>query len=145
MKKPSVSVIVMFSAVLTILFSAFTNFSSNPPQAQNPDKGIGPFQNVTLAPLDKEKAKKGMAVFNAKCMVCHDLDANKVGPPIRNSVKTYTPEFIMNMIVNPTEMQKSNATTKELLKKYNNVPMTDQKISKEEALIIFEYLRSVVK
>ena len=115
------------------------------PQGVAADKGTGPFQNVTLAPPDKDKIKTGLSVFTNKCLLCHELDANKVGPPLRNATKTYSPEFILNMIVNPVEMQKSNATVKELFKKYNNVPMPDQKISQQDALAIYEYLRSVVK
>jgi cytochrome c len=114
-------------------------------QSQNKDKGIGPFQNVTLQPVDKGKAKTGLSVFTSKCTLCHELDINKVGPPLRNVIKNYSPEFILNMIVNPLEMQKNNATVKELLKKYNNVPMPDQKISEQDALNILEYLRSVAK
>ena len=115
------------------------------PQAQNSDKGIGPYQNVALKPIDKEKVKSGLAIFTSKCALCHELDIKKVGPPIRNAVKDYTPEFILNMIVNPTEMQKNNTTVKDLLKKYNFVPMPDQKIPQQDALAILEYLRSIVK
>jgi cytochrome c len=116
-----------------------------PQQNLNKDKGIGPFKSVTLQPVDKAKAKSGLSVFTSKCILCHELDINKVGPPLRNVVKTYSPEFILNMIVNPLEMQKNNATVKELLKKYNNVPMPDQKISEQDALNILDYLRSVAK
>jgi cytochrome c len=114
-------------------------------QKPGTDKGVGPFQNVTLAPVDKEKARSGMSLFTNKCAVCHELDIIKIGPPLRNSVKTYSPEFILNMIVNPVEMQKSNATVKELMKKYKNVPMLDLKTTQQEALKILEYLRSVSK
>ncbi len=115
------------------------------PWQQEKDKGIGPFQDVKLSPLNPDKVKKGMALFNTKCIICHELDVKKLGPPIRNTTKVYTPEFILNMIVNPLEMEKSNETIKALLKQYNNLPMIDQKITQDEALQIFDYLRSVAK
>jgi cytochrome c len=115
------------------------------PQGINPDKGIGPFKSVTLAPVDKAKVKTGQSVFTAKCSLCHELDIKKVGPPLRNVTKDYHPEFILNMIVNPLGMQKDDEVVKGLVKQYNNIPMPDQKISHEDALAILDYLRSVAK
>jgi cytochrome c551/c552 len=86
-----------------------------------------------------------MTIFNSKCILCHELDTKKVGPPLRNIVKDYTPEFILNMMANPLEMQKSDPIVKNLLKQFNNVPMPDQKISQQDALNILDYLRSIVK
>ena len=131
-------------SALTAIIITFGNLSS---RAQEPtkDKGIGPFKTVTLGPVDKDKVKKGQAAFNNKCTACHDLDKKKLAPTLRNITKTREPEFILNQIVNPTEMQKSDPIAKEQLKKYNNLPMTDLKISKIEALDILDYLRSVAK
>ena len=42
-------------------------------------------------------------------------------------------------------MQKSDAKIKALLKKYNNVPMTDQKLTQPEALSLYDFLRSSAK
>jgi len=152
MKKVSITLVVILIAAGFLQLSGnhmplankFNNDNSAPQNLLN-DKGIGPFKNVTLAPIDKEKVKTGMSIYNNKCALCHELDINKIGPPLRNAVKTYSPEFILNMIVNPLEMQKSNESVKALLKKYNNVPMVDQKITQQDALNILEYLRSVVK
>ena len=151
MRTTIISVSVFMIAILCIvLFSNLVTSgnclnSQGPPQNIINDNGIGPFTKVNLAPIDPVKVKKGLAIFTAKCNLCHELDVNKVGPPIRNAVKTYKPEFILNMIVNPLEMQKSNVTVQGLLKKYNNVPMPDQKIAQEDALAILDYLRSIVK
>jgi cytochrome c len=149
--KKSITITVLILAAIFLNLSGYHSTSGNSlsrivyPQSAGADKGIGPFQNVTLAPIDKEKVKTGLSIFNNKCLLCHELDNIKIGPPLRNVAKDNSPEFVLNMIVNPLEMQKSNNTVKELMKKYNNVPMPDQKISQEDALTIFEYLRSVVK
>lgn len=151
MKKILISLAVVFGAFY-FLQSAGKGASSldkltgyAPQQKMNPDKGIGPFKNVTLEPVDKAKARTGMIVFTNKCALCHELDVKKVGPPLRQITKTAEPEFILNMIVNPLEMQKNDATVKELMRKYNNVPMLDQQISHPDALAILDYLRSVAK
>lgn len=147
---------ILIPTVIIILVLAFVQFFNQQtsgnifngignPQSMSKDKGIGPFQNVTMAPIDKNKVKTGMAIFNAKCILCHELDTKKVGPPLRNILKDYTPEFILNMMVNPQEMQKSDPVVKDLLKQFNNIPMPDQKISQQDALSILDYLRSVVK
>ena len=114
-------------------------------QATTGDKGVGPFKDVKLEPVDKIKARKGLGIFMDKCFLCHELDNKKLAPPLRNITKEDTPEFILNMIVNPAEMQKVNPKIKEQMKKYNNLPMLDQQISQPDALNILEYLRSVAK
>lgn len=135
--------IVIISALTSIIIT-FGNITSRA-QEKAKDKGIGPFKTVTLGPIDKDKVKKGQASYNSKCTVCHDLDKKKLAPTLRNITKIREPEFILNQIVNPTEMQKSDPIAKEQLKKYNNLPMTDLKISQAEALYILDYLRSVAK
>jgi len=114
-------------------------------QVPGGDKGIGPFQNVPLGAIDNARVKKGLTIFISKCMVCHELDKVKIGPPLREITKQRTPEFILNMIVNPVEMQKSNPEIKKQFIKYHNIPMTDLQISKEDAKNILDYLRSIAK
>ena len=78
-------------------------------------------------------------------MICHDLDQPKIGPTLRNVTKARSPEFIMNMLVNTVQMQKEDATIKELIKKYNNIIMTPPMLNQEQARSVLEYLRSVAK
>ena len=120
-----------------------TNYTE--PQVKEGDKGIGPFKSIKLGPIDQVKAKKGENLFMQKCMLCHELDNKKIGPPLRNVTKQETPEFILNMIVNPAEMEQKDEKIKELMTQYHDVPMVDQQISNQDALDILEYLRSVAK
>ena len=64
-------------------------------------RGIGPVTKVELGPLDPTMAEKGRAIFEQKCAACHHLDERFVGPAIRGVTKRRTPEWIMNMILNP--------------------------------------------
>ena len=101
-------------------------------------------KEVPLGPVDKTMAAKGKTLFNSKCMICHDLKQDKIGPALGNITKIRTPEFIMNLLLNTDQMQKEDHVIKELIKKYR-VLMTPPNISKEQARAIVEYLRSVAK
>jgi cytochrome c len=148
-KIASFTVIFLLSVTSLFINSYGTNFFSktNDPEFQDAqaDKGVGPFKDVKLGPVDQMKARKGLTIFMQKCFLCHELDNKKLGPPLRNITKQETPEFILNMIVNPTGMQKENDKIKARMKEFNNLPMTDQQVSQQDALNILDYLRSVAK
>ena len=112
---------------------------------QNKDQGVGPVKNVELGPINKKMVDDGKKIYTAKCLVCHEMDQKKVGPPLRNVTKERTPEYIMNLLLNSAQMQKENHIVKELLKKYNNVPMPDPALNQAQARSVLEYLRSVTK
>lgn len=103
--------------------------------------GIGPIkEELKLAPINSALAKNGEKTFETKCFSCHRLDDRYVGPPLRDVTKRRTPEFIINMILNPDEMTKRHPETKKLLAEYMT-PMTFQNVSRDEALSILEYFR----
>jgi len=54
-----------------------------------------------------------------------------------------SPEWVMNMLLNPAEMLKQDPIAKALLEEYNNVMMLNQNLSQEEARSISEYLRTL--
>jgi cytochrome c len=105
------------------------------------DKGVGPITEIKLDPTDPKLAKQGQTLFNANCSACHTLDAKKTGPPLRHITLDHAPEFIMNMILNPVEMQKKNHEIMGLVEDYG-VLMSDLHLKKEQARAILEYLRS---
>ena len=49
----------------------------------------------------------------------------------------------MNMLLNPTEMLEKDPIAKALLEEYNNMIMTNQNLSEQEAREIAEYLRTL--
>ncbi len=113
-------------------------------QQEKKDYGIGPIKEVKLGPVDVKMAQKGHDLFNNKCLLCHDLDQKKIGPPIRNITKTRTPEYIMNLLLNTVQMQKEDPVVKDLITIYK-VPMTPPDFTPEQARSVLEYLRSVTK
>jgi len=124
---------------------AFIGLGSSLMLQPEKDKGIGPVKDVELGPLNKKMADDGKVFYLSKCVVCHDLDQKKIGPPIRNITTIRTPEYIMNLLVNTVQMQKEDAFVKDLIKKYNNLPMTSPGLNQTQARDVVEYLRSVVK
>ncbi|MDP4292153.1 MAG: cytochrome c [Bacteroidota bacterium] len=135
--------IILCMLAMIIMIGAGTIFQQSRPQ--NEDPGIGPVKNVALGAIDHKMVTDGKKLFTAKCLLCHDLDTKKTGPPLRNITKERKPEYIMNLLVNSVEMQKQDPYVKDLLKKYNNVIMPDPAINQAQARTILEYLRSVAK
>ena len=106
------------------------------------NKGIGPVDHVDLGPVDEAMAAEGKALFEGNCSACHQLEDRYVGPPLKEITARRSPEWIMNMIMNPTEMLEKDPIAKALLAEYL-APMANQNISREDARKILEYFRSV--
>ncbi|MCX8106422.1 MAG: cytochrome c [Ignavibacterium album] len=109
------------------------------------ENGIGPVkQKLELGQIDPKLVKKGEEIFNTKCVACHKLDERYVGPAQRDVIKRRTPEFIMNMMLNPQEMQEKHPVVKKLLAEYMT-QMTNQNLSFDDARALLEYFREVGK
>jgi len=136
---------IIYSSLAIIFFvsAGFTLLQQTNPQNQDP--GVGPVKNVVTGPIDDKMVADGKKIYLAKCVVCHELDTKKIGPPLRNITKERMPEYIMNLLVNAVQMQKQDQFVKDLIKKYNNIAMPDPAISQIQARTVLEYLRSVAK
>ena len=88
---------------------------------------------------------EGKGIFNEKCVLCHELDQLKIGPPLRNITKDRAPEYIMNLLLNTAGMQKDDPSVRALIKKYNNIVMISPELNEAKARSVLEYLRSVAK
>ena len=108
------------------------------------DRGIGPVKNVKLGPIDPKLVKEGKNLYSSKCMICHDLNQRKVGPPLGEVTKTRTPEFVMNLLLNTVNMENEDPVMKDLISQYH-IPMTSPGVSQQQARAILEYLRSAAK
>lgn len=113
---------------------------SGQPEAASAN-GVGPVQKVTLGALDEGLAAKGEKIFSGTCAACHKLDQRYVGPALAGVTARRTPEWIMNMVMNPAEMTQKDPVAKALLAEY----MTQMSVSvtEEEARAILEYFRKV--
>jgi len=108
------------------------------------NKGIGPVKSLTFdEAIDTALASKGENAFNQKCTACHMTNKKLIGPAMTGVFDRRSPEWVINFLLNPTEMLKQDPIAKALLKQYNNVMMLNQNLSEEEARAITEYLRTL--
>ncbi|MGZ3753661.1 MAG: c-type cytochrome [Mucilaginibacter sp.] len=111
------------------------------PAAKSDSKGIGKFTSVQLGAIDPAMAGKGQVVFAAKCAACHKVtDQKVVGPGLKGVTERRTPEWIMNQITNPAEMEQKDPVGKALLAKHLT-QMTFQNVTDDETRQILEYFR----
>jgi mono/diheme cytochrome c family protein len=112
------------------------------PASNAGSKGIGPVKSVTLGSLDQAMVDRGKKQFEAKCSACHKFEEKVVGPALQDVTLRRTPEWIMNMILNPIEMTQKDPIGQELLGEHLT-QMTFQNIKEEEAREILEYFRKM--
>jgi cytochrome c len=105
------------------------------------DKGVGPIKNISLSEIDQAMVAEGEAIFKAKCTACHKISKRFVGPGLKGVTQRRTPEWIMNMILNPDVMVVENPAAKQLLIEYS-APMANQSLTEDEARKILEYFRT---
>lgn len=109
------------------------------------NKGVGPVKEVTLGKeIDKQMASAGEKTFNTLCIACHRLDKRFVGPALGDVMSIRSPEWVMNMILNPIKMLQKDPIAKALLEEYK-APMANLGLTKEQARQVVEYLRTTKK
>ena len=108
----------------------------------DPEKGIGQVKNVRLeSPLDQERVKRGLSVYEMKCQACHRLDDQRVvGPGWKDVTKRRKPEWIMNMITNVDVMLDKDEEAQKLLE-LCLTRMPNQNVSIGDARDVLEYMR----
>ncbi len=107
------------------------------------NKGIGPISNVEFGDIDDAMVVRGAEAFKQKCTACHYPNRKLIGPAMTGIYERRSPEWVMNMLLNPTQMLQEDPIAIALLKEYNNVQMLNQNLSQEEARAIAEYLRTL--
>ena len=108
------------------------------------NKGIGPIKSVTLGEeIDKEMAAKGEEVYKMNCTACHKADKKFIGPSPKGILERRTPEWVMNMIMNPDEMTQKDPLARDLLIEFNGSPMANQHMSEEQTRQMLEYFRTL--
>ena len=108
--------------------------------AEQLKNGIGPISSVDLGPPDEALAGAGETIFQTKCGACHKMDARYVGPALGDVLTRRSPEFVMNMMLNPAEMVEKHPEVKALLAQFLT-PMPNQNLTEEDARAVLEYLR----
>lgn len=108
------------------------------------NKGVGPISAISLpSEIDQTMATHGADVFKKMCTACHRPDKKFIGPAPKNILSRRSPEWIMNMILNPDEMVQKDPLAKALLIEFNGSPMANQNLSEEDARAVLEYFRTL--
>lgn len=108
------------------------------------EKGVGQIKDITLDPeINTEMAATGEAIYNSNCTACHKLDKRFIGPSPRGIMKRRSPEWIMNMILDPKLMTEQDRCAKDLLVEFNGAAMANQNLTVEETRAILEYFRTL--
>ena len=119
-----------------------TSGSSVPVDLEN--KGIGPITSVDFSQdINQNLVAEGENAFKQKCTACHMPERKLIGPALKGIYERRSPEWVMNLLLNPTEMLKQDPIAKALLKEYNNVMMLNQNLEQSEARAIAEYMRAL--
>lgn len=107
------------------------------------NKGIGPVKTLELGEVDQTLADAGKAIFDANCTACHKTDKKFIGPAPKDILQRRSPEWVMNMILNPEEMLQQDPIAKQLLVEANGAPMANQNLTEEQARQVLEYFRTL--
>nr|WP_299384021.1 cytochrome c [Allomuricauda sp.] len=107
-------------------------------------KGVGPITSLTLDPeIDPAMAEEGKAVYDQLCLACHRVGKKFIGPAPNGILERRTPEWVMNMILNPEGMVKEDPLAKDLFMEFNGSPMANQGLTEEQARAVLEYFRTL--
>ncbi|MFD0796396.1 c-type cytochrome [Maribacter chungangensis] len=108
------------------------------------EKGVGQIKEITLDPvIDQEMAAAGAELFKSNCTACHKLDKRFIGPSPVGIMKRRSPEWIMNMILDPQLMTSEDRCAKDLLIEFNGAAMANQNLTVDEVRSILEYYRTL--
>ena len=108
------------------------------------NKGVGPISSIALSnKIDANMVSNGAELFKKLCTACHKIGKKFIGPAPNNIFDRRTPEWVMNMIINPEEMVKKDPLAKQLLIEFNGAPMANQNLDEDQARAIVEYFRTL--
>ena len=108
------------------------------------NKGVGPIASLTLDEgIDADMAARGKEVYDQMCLACHRIGKKFIGPAPNGILERRSPEWVMNMILNPEVMVKEDPLAKELLIEFNGSPMANQGLTEDQARAVLEYFRTL--
>jgi len=107
------------------------------------NKGLGPIKELKLEAVNEELAAEGLKIFGEMCSACHKPDKKFIGPSPKGIMERRSPEWVMNMILNPEEMIANDPIAKQLLIDSNMAQMANQNLTEDQARAVLEYFRTL--
>jgi hypothetical protein len=87
--------------------------------------------------------EKGVGLLKTNCSACHKLGIRFIGPSPTGIMERRSPEWIMNMILDPSLMAEQDQCAKDLLVEFNGAAMANQNMTVPQARYILEYFRTL--
>jgi len=108
------------------------------------NKGVGEIKSLKLDLIINEvMVEKGVALFKTNCTACHKIGKRFIGPSPTGIMERRSPEWIMNMILDPSLMAEQDQCAKDLLVEFNGAAMANQNMTVPQARYILEYFRTL--
>jgi cytochrome c len=108
------------------------------------NKGVGEVKDLPLdTAIDQAMVARGAELFKTNCSACHKVDKRFIGPSPTGILKRRSPEWIMNMILDPQLMVEQDRCAKDLLVEFNGAAMANQNMTFDQARDILEYFRTL--
>ena len=108
------------------------------------NKGVGKIKNLTLSPtIDQGMVERGAALFKTNCTACHKTTKRFIGPNPTGILERRSPEWVMNMILDPKLMTEEDQCAKDLLIEFNGAAMANQNLTEAQSRDILEYFRTL--
>jgi len=96
---------------------------------------------AAATPVNAAMATEGKTLFTNKgCVTCHGFGKRVIGPDLKGVATRRTAQWMEQQILHPEVMTKEDPIAHALLVEYK-VPMTNQKLTPEEAKKVIEYLK----
>lgn len=108
------------------------------------NKGVGQIKDVTLEPeINQELVNTGSELFKTNCTACHKTDKRFIGPKMQGILERRSPEWVMNMILDPKLMTEEDQCAKDLLVEFNGAAMANQNLTVEQSRALVEFFRTL--
>jgi len=108
------------------------------------DKGVGQIKDLPLDPvINQDMVAEGAAIFKTNCTACHKIEKRFIGPSPKGIMDRRSPEWIMNMILDPQLMVEEDRCAMDLLVEFNGAAMANQNLTVDQARAILEYFRTI--
>lgn len=108
------------------------------------NKGVGKIKSLKLdATIDNAMVERGAALFKTNCTACHKTTKRFIGPNPTGILERRSPEWIMNMILDPKLMTEEDQCAKDLLVEFNGAAMANQNLTEQQSRDILEYFRTL--
>lgn len=88
---------------------------------------------------DPDLASKGREIYTTLCVMCHGQNDSDIAPSLESIFERRTPEYIMNIMLNPTGMMRWHPSRSGERKYLTSMPY--QALTTDDARAILEYLR----